>query len=136
MATTGLEFDLWVFTVECPKCRDPIVVPRQSPLGRFDGQADPSTDAWPAKFLCQMCQHGFVCTQPDRKQMLSLLTENSVLLRIEYRGSPSNPEQRGEVHTTFSLLFSRNEALRKARVYIQTTYGQDVKIETPRDYPW
>jgi hypothetical protein len=136
MASTVLEFDLWALTVECPKCRDPIVVPRQSPLGRFDGQADPSTDAWPAKFLCQRCEHGFVCTHPDRKQMLSLLTENSVLLRIEYRGGPSNPERQGEVHTTFSLFFPRNEALQKARAHIKETYGQDVEIKTPRDYPW
>jgi len=34
------------------------------------------------------------------------------------------------------LFFPRNEALQKARAHIKETYGQDVEIKTPRDYPW
>src|SRR5208282_6844950 len=90
MSTTGLEFDLWAFDVECPECHDSIVLPRQSPLGRFDGQADPSKGAWPAEFLCSSCGHGFFSKRERQRPMLTLLAESSLLLRVEYTSDPSN----------------------------------------------
>jgi hypothetical protein len=41
-----------VFLRECPGCHGPIVLPRQSPLGIYEGQSYRPTDRRPARFLC------------------------------------------------------------------------------------
>ena len=44
-----------VYLVRCPNCPDPIVLPRQSRLGRFEGQQRRPTGVWPITYLCTQC---------------------------------------------------------------------------------
>jgi hypothetical protein len=41
-----------VFLRECQSCHQPIVLPRQSPLGIYEGQRYLPTDKWPITFVC------------------------------------------------------------------------------------
>ena len=44
-----------LYSLHCP-CGERIVLPPQSPLGRFDDQAsEPNSQRWPLKFLCREC---------------------------------------------------------------------------------
>jgi hypothetical protein len=49
----------WVFLFHCPLCGESIVLPRQSLLGKYEGQQFLTTPMWPITFLCR--GHGQVC---------------------------------------------------------------------------
>jgi hypothetical protein len=49
----------WVFLFRCPLCGESIVLPRQSPLGKYEGQQYLTTPMWPITFLCK--KHGQSC---------------------------------------------------------------------------
>jgi hypothetical protein len=46
--------------LECPLCKNSVLLPRQSPLGRYEGPRYQPTDIWPIDFVCflngQVCQ--------------------------------------------------------------------------------
>jgi len=58
-----------VFLLRCP-CGAPIVLPRQSPLGRYEGQHYQPTDAWPVLFVCTHCERQSVHRPPTRQETL------------------------------------------------------------------
>lgn len=43
------------FQLLCPRCQYPIVLPHQSPLGKFQGLDCQPTGDWPVTFLCRGC---------------------------------------------------------------------------------
>lgn len=69
-----------------PRCSDRTVLPRQSPLGKFDGQPSPSKDIWPIKYLCRACGqsseipdeaiHPKVAENTDRNQLFQYVFSN------------------------------------------------------------
>lgn len=132
----ALELDLWAYFVECPnqKCRERIPLPRQSPLGKLEGQGCQPKDRWPAEFLCLRCGRAFSRPGPQQGSMLALLIEHSSLLRVPYRYGLGNSEVHKEIYTGFSSLFPQDDALRKVREHVQETYGGE--MGKPECYPW
>ncbi len=45
----------WLFDLYCHKCRNSTLLPRQSPLGIYEGQRYQPMGAWPIAFLCRPC---------------------------------------------------------------------------------
>lgn len=89
--------------VLCPACRKSIVLPRQSPLGIFQGLESQSTDEWPATFLCPACGQVFSCSFEkidDAAQMTIPNSQIPDLLRVLYVCGQGNFEARKVAYTT------------------------------------
>ena len=59
-----MHFQLGDPQLEFP-CGHSILLPRQSPLGIFQGLESHPTGEWPAIFLCSFCGQFFVCSHED-----------------------------------------------------------------------
>ena len=87
------------------QCRNPIVLPHQSPLGIFQGFADQPTDEWPATFLCPSCGQVFVCSVDMIDNAIVAPVPDSLipaLLRVEYVCVQGNIGTRKVIYTTCS----------------------------------
>ena len=89
--------------VYCGNCRNPIVLPHQSPLGIFQSLENQATDEWPASFLCPVCGLEFSCwnaTIDDEIQVTIPASLIPDLVRVEYTDVQANSEIRRAIYTT------------------------------------
>jgi hypothetical protein len=52
-----------VFCIQCPLCDASIVLPRQSPLGKYEDQWYRPTGAWPITLLCIRSEQTCECSR-------------------------------------------------------------------------
>jgi hypothetical protein len=50
---------VYAFNCPNPKCPLYTVLPRESRLGKFDSQLNPSKGIWPIQYLCRSCNQPF-----------------------------------------------------------------------------
>src|SRR5438445_11143911 len=86
----------------CRNCSRPIVLPRQSPLGKFQGLENQPTDEWPADFLCRFCDKLFSYSDEDVRDDVVFSSPESLiddLLQIECVCVQGNSETRRVIYT-------------------------------------
>ena len=136
MGTTGLDFDLWCFLIPCENCEDSTLLPRQSPLGTFEGPYGQPTDEWPVTLLCQKCGQVFsyLAVKVRRGQMPVQHREGIALLRLRLKDAPENSEGRRGLYASHSRYLRQDNALDKLRAYARKTYGEAVEFEAPESW--
>lgn len=136
MGTTGVDFDLWVFVIPCENCDDPTLLPRQSPLGKFEGPYGQPMDVWPATLLCQKCGQVFsyLAEKVGRGRMPVQHREGISLLWLRWKDAPNNSAGQRGMYTSYSRHLRQDAALSKLRAYVQKSYGEAVEFEAPESW--
>jgi hypothetical protein len=116
--------------IRCPNCARSIVLPRQSHLGKFDGQITPSMDIWPINFLCLPC--GLVSEIQSRAIHLEELEmqDQYQLVRYDFASDQSGALAHVPIYTREARLESLTdskeyvpEAKRKTAYWCSLGYG-------------
>jgi hypothetical protein len=95
--------DLGKDVVYCDKCRKPIALPYESPLGIFQEFGGRTKSEWPATFLCPRCGKVFVCSDATIDDEVRVRVQDSLLpdlLRVEYSSVQENAEMKKVIYTT------------------------------------
>ncbi|MGB7264372.1 MAG: hypothetical protein WBC92_02595 [Terracidiphilus sp.] len=133
---TEIESELWAYWVQCENrhCEELIPLPRESPLGRLEGQTCQLTGEWPAEFLCPKCGRVFSCSNPHQGFLPILFAWESSLLRVPYQCGPNKSAAHKIMFTGSSSLFPQHAALQKVQEYAQGVWGGDAS--QPECFPW
>ena len=126
---------IYCYCVTCPRCNAQIVLPRQSPLGRFDYPEHPSSDRAIADFLCLKCENGFSDPIVRLGQAPALSLRNSYLLEVPYRYGLGNSETRKALYIEGDPASVRVDALQRVRDFLKLSFGV-VEIEDPIAHLW
>lgn len=93
-----------VFTFQCPLCPEQIVLPRQSPLGRYVGLQYQPSHEWPITLLCS--RYARLSEVPpesirlDTKVVLGPISGPMALWRIECECAHENCGANYAIYTT------------------------------------
>ena len=108
------------------RCRKPIVLPHQSPLGIFQGSVNQPTDEWPASFLCPACGQVFVCSVDMIDNAIVAPVPDSLipaLLRVEYVCVQGNIGTRKVIYTTCSKDADPRNEMPRLRKHVSEIAG-------------
>ncbi len=122
------------YWIACPKCGERILLPRQSPLGRFEYPEHPSSDRLIADFLCLRCENGFSHPKVRSGPIQAQILYSSYLVEVPYRRAHSNSEVQKAVYIGFSPVSARLDALEKAKEFLRLNYRAEVG--EPRKHLW
>ena len=134
-----MTMERFVCRFQCDGVEHTFVLPRQSPLGRFDDEPYLPKGIWPIDFLC--LQHGHVCRvdrQTIRLEDVEVLPQGlheASLWQIEYECARQNCGQRQTIYTRHSVVGTQSDvlgAVLKTRAEILCSKGHEVKLDVAR----
>ena len=129
----------FVCRFQCEEVEHTVVLPRQSPLGRFADEPYLPKGIWPIDFLC--LPHGHVCRVTphvihlDPVPTLALGIHEALLWKIEYECARQNCGQRQTIYTRYSAVGTQADVLRdvlKTRARVLCSEGHEAKLDMAR----
>jgi len=130
--------------IRCPNCSDYIVLPRQSHLGKFGDQLNPSKDIWPILYLCLPCgQLSEIPAQAIHSEEVETRDRNQ-LVRYDFASGQSDSLCHCAIYTQETAFGIAYRALRqqdgteaverilKVSKIWDDSWGTDIKISIDR----
>jgi hypothetical protein len=97
----------WLFDLHCPLCRNSTLLPRQSPLGKYDDRAYRTKGEWPIAFLCrsyeQVCECNAAMIRPRLPVQKVGQRQGQILWETEVRCAHGSCELTTPIYATYHL---------------------------------
>jgi hypothetical protein len=94
------------FYFRCPVCAEPILLPRRSLLGTYEGLEYRHTDIWPISFLCTRSERLCVCSaeaiHPQIGPVMDPHRGQGVLWKIDCQCGHENCARRSTIYAIYS----------------------------------
>lgn len=92
----------FVFQFSCPLCEESVVLPRESPLGTYEGQRYLTKGMWPINFLCFRHKQVSVCSPDIRLETMFVLSQQINLAALWEIVSECGRENCGRHHAIYT----------------------------------